>query len=121
MQAEVVESSPTVQLRRMLTSSKEKVVIVVLSAQPKRTGSTLVDDSAFLGAVVKALDEFRRRQKNSRSFSYGFPRFPVKLLSLVSSAARCGRSACGIAENFSPNPLSDSAWRTTTSALICPS
>jgi galactokinase/mevalonate kinase-like predicted kinase len=56
----VVESSPTVQLRRMLTSSKEKVVIVVLSVQPKPTGSTLVDDSAFLAAVVKALDEFRR-------------------------------------------------------------
>jgi len=56
----MVESSPTVQLRRMLTSSNEKVVIVVLSAQSKPTASTLVDDSAFLGAVVKALDEFRR-------------------------------------------------------------
>jgi CubicO group peptidase (beta-lactamase class C family) len=34
---------------------KEKLVIVVLSARPKPTGATVVDDSAFFAAVVKAL------------------------------------------------------------------
>ena len=76
MQAEVVESSPTVQLRRMLTSSKEKVVIVVLSAQPKPTGSTLVDDSAFLGAVVKALDELPKVTRKQQVFQLRVPAFP---------------------------------------------
>jgi CubicO group peptidase (beta-lactamase class C family) len=33
----------------------EKLVIVVLSARPKPTGSTVVDDSAFFAAVAKAL------------------------------------------------------------------
>jgi hypothetical protein len=34
---------------------KEKVVIVVLSARPKPTGSTAINDLAFFGAVVKTL------------------------------------------------------------------
>ena len=34
---------------------KEKLVIVVLSARPKPTASAVVEDSAFFGAVVKAL------------------------------------------------------------------
>ena len=34
---------------------KEKLVIVVLSARSKPTGATVVDDSAFFAAVVKAL------------------------------------------------------------------
>ena len=41
--------------QHLYINRKEKVVIVVLSAQPKPTGSTVVDDSAFFGAVVKAL------------------------------------------------------------------
>jgi len=34
---------------------KEKLVIVTLSARPKPAGATVVDDSAFFGAVVRAL------------------------------------------------------------------
>ena len=41
--------------QHLYINRKEKVVIVVLSARPKPTGSTVVDDSAFFGAVVKAL------------------------------------------------------------------
>jgi CubicO group peptidase (beta-lactamase class C family) len=41
--------------QHMYINRKEKVVIVVLSARPKPTGSTAVDDVAFFGAVVKAL------------------------------------------------------------------
>jgi CubicO group peptidase (beta-lactamase class C family) len=41
--------------QHMYINRKEKVVIVVLSARPKPTGSTVVDDPAFFGAVVKAL------------------------------------------------------------------
>ena len=41
--------------QHLYINRKEKVVIVVLSARPKPTGSTAVDDSAFFGAVVKAL------------------------------------------------------------------
>jgi CubicO group peptidase (beta-lactamase class C family) len=35
---------------------REKLVIVVLSARPKPTESTVVDDAAFFGVVVKALE-----------------------------------------------------------------
>jgi CubicO group peptidase (beta-lactamase class C family) len=35
----------------------EMLVIVVLSARPKPTGSTAVDDVAFFGAVAKALQQ----------------------------------------------------------------
>jgi len=41
--------------QHMYINRKEKVVIVVLSARPKPTGSTVVDDVAFFGAVAKAL------------------------------------------------------------------
>jgi len=41
--------------QHLYINRKEKVVIVVLSARPKPTESTVVDDSSFFGAVVKAL------------------------------------------------------------------
>jgi CubicO group peptidase (beta-lactamase class C family) len=41
--------------QHLYINRKENVVIVVLSARPKPTGSTVVDDSAFFGAAVKAL------------------------------------------------------------------
>ena len=41
--------------QHMYINRKERVVIVVLSARPKPTGSTVVDDAAFFGAVVRAL------------------------------------------------------------------
>src|SRR5215467_1558309 len=41
--------------QHLYINRKEKVVIVVLSARPKPINSTVVDDSAFFGAVVKAL------------------------------------------------------------------
>ena len=41
--------------QHMYINRKEKVVIVVLSAQPKPTESAVVDDGAFFAAVVKAL------------------------------------------------------------------
>jgi CubicO group peptidase (beta-lactamase class C family) len=41
--------------QHMYINRKENLVIVVLSARPKPTGSTVVDDDAFFGAVVKAL------------------------------------------------------------------
>lgn len=41
--------------QHMYINRKERVVVVVLSARPKPTGSTIVDDSAFFGAVVRAL------------------------------------------------------------------
>jgi CubicO group peptidase (beta-lactamase class C family) len=41
--------------QHMYVNRKEKLVIVVLSARPKPTGMTVVDDVAFFGAVGKAL------------------------------------------------------------------
>ena len=41
--------------QHLYINRKEKVVIVVLSARPKPTGSDVVDDNAFFGAVVRAL------------------------------------------------------------------
>jgi len=41
--------------QHLYINRKEKVVIVVLSARPKPEQSTVVDDDAFFGAVVKAL------------------------------------------------------------------
>jgi len=41
--------------QQLYINRKEKVVIVVLSARPKPTGLTAVDDSVFFGAMVKAL------------------------------------------------------------------
>jgi len=41
--------------QHMYINRKEKLVIVVLSARPKPTGATVVDDDAFFAAVVKAL------------------------------------------------------------------
>ena len=41
--------------QHMYINRRENLVIVVLSARPKPTGSTAVDDDAFFGAVVKAL------------------------------------------------------------------
>ena len=41
--------------QHMYINRKEKVVIVVLSARPKPTGSTEVDDAAFFAAVVQAV------------------------------------------------------------------
>ena len=41
--------------QHMYINRKENLAIVVLSARPKPTGSTVVDDDAFFGAVVKAL------------------------------------------------------------------
>ncbi|GAC1631534.1 MAG: serine hydrolase [Candidatus Acidiferrum sp.] len=41
--------------QHMYINRKEKIVVVVLSARPKPTGATEVDDDAFFGAVVKAL------------------------------------------------------------------
>ncbi len=41
--------------QHLYINRKENVVIVVLSARSKPTGSTAIDDSAFFGAVVKAL------------------------------------------------------------------
>ena len=41
--------------QHMYVNPREKVVIVVWSARPKPTGSTVVDDRAFFGAVVGAL------------------------------------------------------------------
>ena len=43
--------------QQLYINRKEKVVIVVLSARPKPTGSTVVEDPAFFGAVVKSLRE----------------------------------------------------------------
>jgi CubicO group peptidase (beta-lactamase class C family) len=41
--------------QHMYINPTEKLVIVVLSARPKPTGATVVDDSAFFGAVAHAL------------------------------------------------------------------
>jgi CubicO group peptidase (beta-lactamase class C family) len=41
--------------QHLYINRKEKVVIVVLSARPKPTESTVVEDPVFFGAVVKAL------------------------------------------------------------------
>ena len=41
--------------QQLYINRKEKVVIAVLSARPKPTGLTAVDDPVFFGAVVKAL------------------------------------------------------------------
>ena len=41
--------------QQLYINRKEKLVIVVLSARPKPTGLTAVDDPVFFGAVVKAL------------------------------------------------------------------
>lgn len=41
--------------QRMYINRRENLVIAVLSARPKPTGSTVVDDDAFFGAVAKAL------------------------------------------------------------------
>jgi len=41
--------------QHMYINRKENLAVVVLSARPKPTGSTVVDDDAFFGAVVKAL------------------------------------------------------------------
>jgi len=41
--------------QHLYINRKEKVVIAVLSARPKPTGSTVVEDPVFFGAVVKAL------------------------------------------------------------------
>lgn len=41
--------------------------------------------------------------------------------SLAIISPRRGRSPSGIAVNFSPSPLAGSTWRTTASALTCPS
>jgi CubicO group peptidase (beta-lactamase class C family) len=41
--------------QQLYINRKEKLVIVVLSARPKPTGLTVVDDPVFFGAVVKAL------------------------------------------------------------------
>jgi CubicO group peptidase (beta-lactamase class C family) len=39
----------------MYINPREKLVIIVLSARPKPTGSTVLDDSAFLAAVARSL------------------------------------------------------------------
>ncbi len=41
--------------QHLYINRKEKVVIVVLSARPKPTGSTVIDDPAFFAAVLRAL------------------------------------------------------------------
>jgi CubicO group peptidase (beta-lactamase class C family) len=41
--------------QHLYMNPEEKLVIVVLSARPKPTGSTAVDDTVFFGAVSKAL------------------------------------------------------------------
>jgi CubicO group peptidase (beta-lactamase class C family) len=41
--------------QHLYINRRQKVVVVVLSARPKPTGSTVVDDDAFFGAVVNAL------------------------------------------------------------------
>jgi CubicO group peptidase (beta-lactamase class C family) len=41
--------------QHLYINRREKVVIVVWSARPKPTGSTVIADEAFFGAVVKAL------------------------------------------------------------------
>jgi CubicO group peptidase (beta-lactamase class C family) len=41
--------------QHMYINQREKLVIVVLSARPKPTGATVVDDEAFFGAVANAL------------------------------------------------------------------
>ncbi len=41
--------------QHMYINKKENLVIVVLSARPKPTGSAVIDDSAFFAAVAKAL------------------------------------------------------------------
>ena len=41
--------------QHMYINRKENLAVVVLSARPKPTDSTVVDDDAFFGAVVKAL------------------------------------------------------------------
>jgi len=43
--------------QHLYVNRREQLVIVVLSARPKPTGSTVVDDVAFFGAVAKALRE----------------------------------------------------------------
>jgi CubicO group peptidase (beta-lactamase class C family) len=42
--------------QHMYINRRKKLVIVVLSARPKPTGSTVVDDTAFFDAVEKALE-----------------------------------------------------------------
>jgi CubicO group peptidase (beta-lactamase class C family) len=41
--------------QHLYINRREKIVIVVLSARPKPLGTTVLDDSAFFAAVVKAL------------------------------------------------------------------
>lgn len=41
--------------QHLYINRREKVVIVVWSARPKPTGSTVVEDAAFFGAVVRAV------------------------------------------------------------------
>jgi CubicO group peptidase (beta-lactamase class C family) len=41
--------------QHLYINPKQKLVIVVLSARPKPTGSTVIDDSLFFAAVAKAL------------------------------------------------------------------
>ena len=41
--------------QHLYINRKEKVVIVVLSARPKPTGTTAIDDSAFFAAVLQSL------------------------------------------------------------------
>ncbi|HUI74713.1 MAG TPA: serine hydrolase, partial [Candidatus Acidoferrum sp.] len=41
--------------QHMYINRREKLVIVVLSARPKPTGTTVVDDTAFFDAVEEAL------------------------------------------------------------------
>jgi hypothetical protein len=41
--------------QHMYVNQRANLVIVVLSARPKPTGSTVVDDQAFFAAVTKAL------------------------------------------------------------------
>jgi CubicO group peptidase (beta-lactamase class C family) len=41
--------------QHLYINRREKVVIVVWSARPKPTGSTVIEDGAFFGAVVKAM------------------------------------------------------------------
>jgi CubicO group peptidase (beta-lactamase class C family) len=43
--------------QHLYINPEKKLVIVVLSARPKPTGSTVVDDTAFFAAVAKALEQ----------------------------------------------------------------
>jgi hypothetical protein len=44
--------------QHLYINPSERLVVVVLSARPKPTGSTVIDDAAFFAAVARTLHQF---------------------------------------------------------------